>query len=495
MARARQRLLSDGRLVARVRAGDPDAFAILHERYRPALLRYARRLLSGSAHDPEDVVQEVLVNAHRALARDDRRDLALRPWLYALTRNRSIDALRRPVSSVVLTDDVAQQIPDPLGRQEPEVVMTRRGRLRTLVRDLGELPQAQRTALLGREVDGRSYAALAAELSLSEGATKMLVVRARENLVKAREARDADCDDVRVALEDAHQRGVRATEHVQRHLRTCDACADYKRRVRGLGRQLHVLAPGPGVALTVVAARVLGAGGKAGFATKTAAVAGGVAIVTGGAVLASLDVFGPGSHSPFHSTVAVRYLSGKLAPGKRIPAGATIVRVRLRVPAGPRPKNLGVTLRCPAGMVYSDTIPIVSKNGRLPVLGLDGLTVPYQRTPVHMIVVGPDLPRPRRITGGILCQRPNPRTNSLLRHPSLAHGHERQEQACERLTELRLKPGTQYVGAAFRGQPVAVMRTSASGQWMRVRTDEGIVGWARSSQISRHGHCPPEPAP
>jgi len=132
-------------------------------------------------------------------------------------RNRSIDALRRRVSSTALSDDIVQQVADPVGRHEPEIVMSRRRRLRTLVRDPAELPDSQRTALLGRELDGRSYSSLAAELALSEGATKMLVVRARENLVKSREARDADCDDVRVALEDAHQRGVRTTEHVRRH--------------------------------------------------------------------------------------------------------------------------------------------------------------------------------------------------------------------------------------------------------------------------------------
>jgi hypothetical protein len=59
----------DDELVARVRRGDEGAFAELYERHRPALVRYARRILGDRGWVgllPEDVVQEVFVKAHAA---------------------------------------------------------------------------------------------------------------------------------------------------------------------------------------------------------------------------------------------------------------------------------------------------------------------------------------------------------------------------------------------------------------------------------------------
>ena len=67
----------------------------------------------------------------------------------------------------------------------------------------------------------------------------MLATRARENLVKARAARDADCLDVRAALLDAHERGVRPSEHVLRHVKGCEACAAYQKDLRRLTKQLR----------------------------------------------------------------------------------------------------------------------------------------------------------------------------------------------------------------------------------------------------------------
>src|SRR4051795_12875649 len=57
----------DDELVARVRAGDDGAFNELYERHRPALVRYAKRILGDRPPGPEDVVQEVFVKAHGAL--------------------------------------------------------------------------------------------------------------------------------------------------------------------------------------------------------------------------------------------------------------------------------------------------------------------------------------------------------------------------------------------------------------------------------------------
>ena len=82
---------TDADLVRRLRAGDATAWDAIDRRHRPALERFARRMLRDVALDQvEDVVQEALWRAHRALHRDTRV-LELRPWLYRLTRNCCLD--------------------------------------------------------------------------------------------------------------------------------------------------------------------------------------------------------------------------------------------------------------------------------------------------------------------------------------------------------------------------------------------------------------------
>jgi RNA polymerase sigma factor (sigma-70 family) len=172
----------------------------------------------------------VLIRAHAALLAGDVPG-DLRPWLYRLTRNRAIDEVRRArwgdealESDVVASDD----------REDPDVVLRRKETLRRLVDDLADLPVRQRTALLARELDDQSAEGVAEQLGVSVAAAQMLATRARENLLKARDARDADHADVRAALLDARERGVRPSEHVLRHVRDCEDCRAFQREIRHL---------------------------------------------------------------------------------------------------------------------------------------------------------------------------------------------------------------------------------------------------------------------
>ncbi len=193
----------DAELARRVGAGDSAAFATLDARHRGALTRYAGSLLRRSEHDAEDVVQDVLIRAHDALRAGDRPD-ELRPWLYRLTRNRAIDEVRRKRwGDESLDGDRAFAGDD---REDPDTVLRRKEAIRRLVEDLADLPVRQRDALLAREVDGYGPEQVAAQLGVSVAAAQKLAGRARENLVRTRDARDADCLDIRTARRRARAR-------------------------------------------------------------------------------------------------------------------------------------------------------------------------------------------------------------------------------------------------------------------------------------------------
>src|SRR3954452_7638648 len=82
---------SDDRLIDLVRAGNDRAFEAIVHRYRRPLLRYCGRFLAGAR--TEDAVQQTFMNAYGAMKSDERK-IELRPWLYRIAHNASLNALR-----------------------------------------------------------------------------------------------------------------------------------------------------------------------------------------------------------------------------------------------------------------------------------------------------------------------------------------------------------------------------------------------------------------
>ncbi|MGH2840408.1 MAG: RNA polymerase sigma factor [Solirubrobacteraceae bacterium] len=173
--------LTDEQLVSRFRAGDDAAFTEIHRRYRPALTAFAARMLRGTGHDADDVVQESFIRAFRGL-RATCGEMTLRAWLYMIVRNRTLDELRAPRRAQGY-DDGAQM--DAIVGDDPVDTLSGRDELARIVAEIGRLPRRQRMALVLREVDGRSHAETARALETTVPATKSLVIRARSNLRSA----------------------------------------------------------------------------------------------------------------------------------------------------------------------------------------------------------------------------------------------------------------------------------------------------------------------
>ena len=173
------RLQTDAQLVALIREGHDRAFEVLFNRYQSRLLAFCRRLV-GSPQDAEDVLQEVFAAAHAGILADSR-PINARPWLYRIARNRCMNHLRKPTADGVDSMDIHVH---ENGTSTLERVQ-RREELRAIVADVHGLPKTQRTALVLRAIDDRSYTDIAEAMNTTLPSVKSLMVRARMSLAQS----------------------------------------------------------------------------------------------------------------------------------------------------------------------------------------------------------------------------------------------------------------------------------------------------------------------
>ena len=266
------KLQGDEKLIAMARAGNPSAFETIVDRYQGRLLGFCRQML-GSTEDAEDVLQEVFVNAYRAMLADER-EINLRPWLYRIARNRCLNHLRKPTADAQESMDM---VPAVEASSTAEKVHNRE-EFRQILSDVNKLPETQRSALLLREMDALSYEEIAAAMETTVPSVKSLLVRARISLAEASQARLLTCGEVRIELGEAAEGLRKVSAPVRRHVRECEECADFRSQVRSNEKALAALFPiGPIIAFKGFIASKLGLGGASGAGAAGSAAGAGAA--------------------------------------------------------------------------------------------------------------------------------------------------------------------------------------------------------------------------
>lgn len=174
-------LTDDRALLDRIRGGDSDGAGELFERYAPAILRFAGRLLSDRSA-AEEVTQEVFLKViARANQYDGRASVA--SWLFAIAANACRDRRRRDRRAPVVPLEAMADPPEKGEGVEHRLLDRER---RDAVREaLADLSEEQREALVLARYHGMPYAEVAHTLGISVGAVKTRIFRAVETL-KAR---------------------------------------------------------------------------------------------------------------------------------------------------------------------------------------------------------------------------------------------------------------------------------------------------------------------
>ncbi len=174
-------------LMARYCDGDAHAFRELYAAVAPRLLGYLMKMARSRAL-AEDLLQQTFLKVHNARAAYIRGADPV-PWIYSIAHRTFIDEARRSKRAIVQSagDDVPEVAAAITGesvdradepRADPELTAA-------ALAALGELPDAQREAVVLTKLDGKSVAEAAAIAGTTVGAMKVRAHRGYEALRKA----------------------------------------------------------------------------------------------------------------------------------------------------------------------------------------------------------------------------------------------------------------------------------------------------------------------
>ncbi len=176
-------------LLAALRRGDDDAFALLVRSHGPRMLAVARRYLRQE-EDARDAVQEAFINAFKALDRFEA-DCRIGTWLHRIVVNCALMKIRsrerkpeQPIEDFLPTYKKNGHRTDPAKRWSgPADRILESKQNRALVRGcIDQLPDSYRNVLLLRDIEEMSTEETARLLGMTPGAVKVRLHRARQAL-------------------------------------------------------------------------------------------------------------------------------------------------------------------------------------------------------------------------------------------------------------------------------------------------------------------------
>ena len=164
------------------RDGDEDAFAQLVNSYQMPVFNLCYRML-GDATEAEDAAQEAFLKAFRNMKRYDP-DRKFVNWLLTIASNHCIDRLRKRRVRFISLDEWIQGPKAKSSEAGPEsaiVLQEGREEIQEMIEQLGT---QDRAAIILRYWYDMSYEEIASSLSLSIGAVKSRLHRARREIAE-----------------------------------------------------------------------------------------------------------------------------------------------------------------------------------------------------------------------------------------------------------------------------------------------------------------------
>ena len=173
-------------LLERWRGGDTAAFGDVVNRYRGPLLAYVITI-TGHLQDAEDIVQETLIRAHRAI-HQLREAEHIWVWLKRIAHNAVVDAMKRAGRRAIPTDpgmlEVMSENRQVWSAQDGGEAQTGRQwlTLEIVVRAIENLPETYRLAAVYHFLEEWPHGKIARELGIEPAAARQRISRAAKLL-------------------------------------------------------------------------------------------------------------------------------------------------------------------------------------------------------------------------------------------------------------------------------------------------------------------------
>lgn len=173
-----------------VAAGDEEAFERLVARHASAVLNTVRRFV-GDTGRAEELTQEVFLRLWRAAPRYEPT-AAFKTWLYTIVRRLCWNELRKAGREVSIDEEIGGTMESGPAEARvarmagegplPEERVLAAERAAAVREAIGQLPPAQRLAVIFRRYEELSYEEIAQAMETTVPAVKSLLVRARRSL-------------------------------------------------------------------------------------------------------------------------------------------------------------------------------------------------------------------------------------------------------------------------------------------------------------------------
>jgi RNA polymerase sigma-70 factor (ECF subfamily) len=161
--------ISDQQILDDFLRGNERSFNELVHRYKEKVYWVARRMVIDH-DDADDIVQEVFIKFYHS-AKNFRGDSSLYTWLYRMTVNASLNALRRKkVREYLSLDEIATQYESDA--PQPDEVLESLEQRSEIEKAVALLPGKQRAVFVLRYYEEKSYEEIADILKTSVGGLK-----------------------------------------------------------------------------------------------------------------------------------------------------------------------------------------------------------------------------------------------------------------------------------------------------------------------------------
>ena len=152
-----------------------DVLPLKNELYRLAL-----RITLNHA-EAEDVVQETLIKVWNRREQWQQIE-SMEAFCLTICRNLALDKNKKMANQAESLEDSHYQAPDNSHSANPEEQAMQQDRIELIRRLIDSLPEKQRTIMLLRDKEGKTYKEIAKILDISEEQVKINIFRARQTI-------------------------------------------------------------------------------------------------------------------------------------------------------------------------------------------------------------------------------------------------------------------------------------------------------------------------